>query len=255
MSDRAVIENGVQQFAHHHALLIVGGSANARDACARDITASLFCETTAAPACGKCAGCKQFHTLGALFVQDIVPDGPHIYIEQIREAWETTALTSTAAVRVLRISQIERITREAEVMLLKRLEEPTPTLKFILTAARARHVLPTIRSRVAVLTLPGGEDMEGVERFHGFTEAATIAADSEDRAELVRTLSATLVHAHTKVLALAGQEATPVSSLAAGHACLEALASSIHDLEYSTVNARLAVEHAAAACAFLMGRE
>lgn len=256
MKISATVASGVANFKRHHGLLIVGGSEKARSALADDITAALYCKQQQGSACGSCKGCKGFQAMRPLYVQDIVPDGPHIYIEQIKKEWDVSGLTSVALIRVLRVMSVERITWEAAVMLLKRLEEPPASLKIILTASRAAFVLPTIRSRVATLTLPGGEDTPKGERFHSFVEASEFVKEhSDDRALLVRKLTATLHHAHDAVTALAKKTDTPPATLAAGKACLAALATSIHDLEYTTVVPKLTIDHAAAACAFLMKGE
>ena len=253
MSTQTYVTTGVSNFKKNHSLLIVGGSEQARAALMEDITAALFCFKDHEEACGTCEGCNGYRAMRALYVEDVIPEGPHIYREQIIKILETSALTSAAHIRVLRIQQIDRITREAAVVLLKRLEEPSVSLKFILTATRAAFVLPTIRSRSAVLTLPGGEIPPTSARFHGFTEASVLAKEhGDDRAALVRVLTATLHHVHGSFTKMVKKQEIATTSLSARRACLLALATAIHDLEYTTVNARLTVDHAAAACALLM---
>ena len=191
----------------------------------------------------------------ALFVSTITPDTSHISIEQIRDAWETSALTSALAFRILRIYGADTLTKEAATALLKRIEEPTPSLRFILTASRASHVMPTIRSRVAVLSLGVSEETSG-ERFHGFQEAVAFAtAHVEDRPAIAEALTATLRYVHSLLERTAQQDKDDNPAVLATGACLRALATSIHDMEHTSVNARLSVEHAAAACSFLITKK
>ncbi len=255
MVDAALIARGAEIFHRHHAVLLVGGSHADRAEVAEGITAALYCERGSGVSCGVCAGCKGFHAMRALYVSDIAPDPSHIGIEQIRDAWETSALTSAITLRILRIHGTDRLTKEAATALLKRIEEPSPSLRFILTAPRASHILPTIRSRVAVLSLGIGEPEPG-ERFHGFQEAVAFAtAHGEDRSAIAAALTATLQYVHSawKHTRDTDNEGSP-TVLAKG-ACLRALAVSIHDMEHTSVNARLSVEHAAAACSFLISKK
>lgn len=248
-------ERGAAIFNQHHALLIVGGAAEDRTRIAGAITQALFCSEQNGSVCGSCSGCKGLNAMHALYVSDIAPEKSHISIDQIRDAWETSALTSALSLRMLRIHHADTLTKEAATALLKRIEEPTPSLRFILTAPRASHVLPTIRSRVAVLSLGFSEETTG-ERFHGFQEAVAFAtAHVEDRPAIAEALSATLRYVHAELQKTAEKENDSAPVVSATGACMRALATSIHDMEHTSINARLSVEHAAAACSFLIAKK
>lgn len=57
-----------------------------------------------------------------------------------------------------------RLTREAQNALLKILEEPPSTTRLVLVVPSASHVLPTIRSRVAVVSAPTNAATESPSR-------------------------------------------------------------------------------------------
>ncbi len=77
----------------------------------------------------------------------IAPDGHTIKVKQIKALEETLHTTSFKGKRLIIFQEIERIVPAAANMMLKSLEEPSKTNRFLLFTAFPRQVLPTIKSR------------------------------------------------------------------------------------------------------------
>lgn len=75
-------------------------------------------------------------------------------IAAIRDLTRALSLTSTGASRVALVLESDRMTVGAANALLKTLEEPAPGTHMLLTAAEPWRLPPTIRSRLAIRTLP-----------------------------------------------------------------------------------------------------
>jgi hypothetical protein len=87
----------------------------------------------------------------------IRPDGSSISIDAVRELQRFLQLKTVGHAQQLRraviIAHAEALTTEAQNALLKVLEEPPADTLIILTANSQRALLPTIRSRVQMLTV------------------------------------------------------------------------------------------------------
>jgi len=82
----------------------------------------------------------------------VTPEGASIRIDQLREAiWWTRYAPVRAPHRVVLIGPAERLSHEAASALLKSLEEAPAYLTFILYASSPDHLLPTVRSRCALV--------------------------------------------------------------------------------------------------------
>ncbi|MBP9827160.1 hypothetical protein KBC99_01635 [Candidatus Saccharibacteria bacterium] len=105
--------------------------------------------------------------------------------------------------RFIVIEHANRLTTEAANALLKALEEPPPATHFILQARTASSLMPTIRSRVQIVSLPastmaeaglmGDEMSELASQFldSGVASRLAIVADTHKQgndAELVRAI-------------------------------------------------------------------
>lgn len=73
-------------------------------------------------------------------------------LEEIRALKVWLSLSAQGEVRVAALPSFELSSREVQNALLKTLEEPTGSARFYLYATKP-HVLPTIRSRVELVTL------------------------------------------------------------------------------------------------------
>lgn len=82
---------------------------------------------------------------------EIVPEDGIISIDQIRFLKNTALQTPFGNKRVFLMRELERLTREAEVALLKTLEDSSPTNLFIATSENFNLLHPTIKSRFCSL--------------------------------------------------------------------------------------------------------
>ena len=179
------------------ALLLTGTSESALAGEALALAASLLCPGEDPDR--RCASCRRvaegLHP--DLFV--VAPEGVQIRIDRVREALAFAAGRPYEGPR--RVAIVERAAElgaEAANALLKSLEEPGSRFQWILTTTRPEMLLPTIRSRCAVVRVapPTAADRLAHWRSRGFTddEAADLdlfetdekEADAEDLAEFRR---------------------------------------------------------------------
>ncbi len=174
-----------------HAYMLIGPEGPARDEAARRLSAALLCPA-AEPPCGVCRDCRKV-------LSGVHPDviaigrqegdkGLHreILVDQIRAAAADAAVAPNEAARkVYVIAQADRMNAQAQNALLKVLEDPPGHACFILCAASAGALLPTVRSRCVRAADTGdmGAGAAGTELpelVRGYLEAAA----SGDTAEL-----------------------------------------------------------------------
>ena len=87
---------------------------------------------------------------------ELVPHGQTIPIKDIRVLHATAAQRAWSGNRLIVIHQAEKLSDAAAQALLKILEEPTRTSRFVLTTRWYRRLLPTIRSRCIRVHVTGG---------------------------------------------------------------------------------------------------
>lgn len=155
------MENIVARWIAHlptsgsHAYLITGkGRADA----ARSASAALLCERGGESACGVCQSCRL--TVGDNhpdFLQVRCQDGEkQIKIDVIRALIADCHVAPRFFRKVIWIDEAHTMNAHAQNALLRTLEEPPANVHFFLTGAES-GLLPTIRSRCALLRLGGGE--------------------------------------------------------------------------------------------------
>jgi DNA polymerase III delta' subunit len=140
-----------------HALLIVGPRGAGAGTLARDAVATLMC---GAPVdggpCGACRSCRLIASGSHTDLVIISPTGAsdEIGIEPIRALAAGLALFSVeGGRRIALIERADRMNEAAQNALLKTLEEPPSRTHVILAAAEDSRLMPTIRSRCAVIRL------------------------------------------------------------------------------------------------------
>ncbi|MBL0699952.1 MAG: DNA polymerase III subunit delta' [Desulfosarcina sp.] len=98
--------------------------------------------------CGNCRSCRKIESANHPDIILIKPVGAFIRIEQIRNLCDIIVMKPyEAKMRVVIISDAQRMTQEAGNALLKSLEEPPERTIFILTANQISDLIPTIVSR------------------------------------------------------------------------------------------------------------
>lgn len=164
------------------ALLLVGPASVGKATLALDLAAGILChadEPDARP-CGSCRSCRLIDAGAHQDLHRLVPEGPgqqvrigdhedpepgtvrHLLREMARLPVEGTH-------RVAIVEGAHRLNEDAQNALLKTLEEPPTGATLILCADEPERLLPTVRSRVAVLRLGpvGVRVMEGILAEHG----------------------------------------------------------------------------------------
>jgi DNA polymerase-3 subunit delta' len=127
---------------------------------------------------GRCDSCRRV-AAGLhpdLFVA--APEGVQIRVDRVREALAFAAgRPYESARRVAIVPHAEMLGAEAGNALLKSLEEPGTRFQWILTTTRPETLLPTVRSRCAVVRLPPRPRAERVARWRERGVSEDDAAD------------------------------------------------------------------------------
>lgn len=129
-------------------LLIEGEEGTGRRFAATQAVKEALCSGTKSAGC-KCFDCGQIDRGTHPDVKVVVPEGDRdIGIDAIRDVVsEAQVFPSVASLRFFIIDGADRFTTGAANAILKTLEEPPQTSRFILLAERYNAVIPTIRSR------------------------------------------------------------------------------------------------------------
>jgi hypothetical protein len=173
------------------AVLLVGDEGGSQLGVATELCKAWHCLTPAdGAACGECKACGAFDRGATADYMLLEPTGPQdlIRLRQIvddpvaPEPNVRSFLQSPPAVgrnRVVLIDRADRLTNDSANALLKTVEEPSQSARFVLTTSASGRILPTIRSR-CVLVPCGSESLP-----EGFA-----AACSGGSAEVYERLSA-----------------------------------------------------------------
>ncbi len=164
------------------ALLLVGPGSVGKTTLALDLAAGLLCHA-AEPVSRPCGSCRSCRLIDAGEHQDLhrlVPEGPGLQVRigdpadpepgTVRHLLrELARLPVEGARRVALVEGAHRLNEDAQNALLKTLEEPPASATLILCADEPERLLPTVRSRTAVLRLGpvGIRAMEELLAEHG----------------------------------------------------------------------------------------
>lgn len=155
-----------------HTVLIEGSQGLGRKTFARNLAAAILCSGEEERPCGECGHCKKVE-------KDIHPDLITVqgeggvrsfHIDAVRGVrGEAVKSPNEADAKVFLLLDVEEMTVQAQNALLKLIEEPPAGVHFLLVAENRQRMLPTILSRVAVVTMqtPSAEGCAAVlaERF------------------------------------------------------------------------------------------
>lgn len=133
-------------------------------------------------ACGKCSACRQWQVGNHPDTLQLWPEGAaqEITVDQVRACTEMLSLARHhQGYRIVQLYPAERLNRNASNAMLKTLEEPGAGTVFLLLSEQPRNLLPTIRSRAQVVTVPPPSD----EQAHDWLRAQGID-DAEARLEV-----------------------------------------------------------------------
>jgi DNA polymerase-3 subunit delta' len=138
-----------------HAWLLLGPAGSGKRSAAIAMAAALNCDVAPKVGCGTCSSCARIVRRRHPDVHHIVPEGPLIPVDVIREVIIPEAARSPFEGRrkVFVIEEADRMNESAQNALLKTLEEPHPDTVFILLSHAEEEVLETIRSRCRIARL------------------------------------------------------------------------------------------------------
>lgn len=140
-----------------HAWLLVGPHGVGQREVARALAAALNCPESDDPTtgCGRCSVCERIGRGTHPAVRDLEPEGASHVVGAVRDEWIPTATRTMTEGRrkVLRVAAADRMNEAAQNAFLKVLEEPPPSVVWILDAQEESLLLDTILSRCRRLDL------------------------------------------------------------------------------------------------------
>ena len=151
-----------------HSYIVASQSEQARDRLALDLAAAMLCRSDGVRPCRTCRDCRKVYDGVHPDVIYVAPDPdakvPTIKVDQIRSVAATAyILPSEAEKKVYVLRQADTMNLNAQNAFLKLLEEPPQSAAFILAAASPELLLPTVRSRCALLRDPAEQLQESDE--------------------------------------------------------------------------------------------
>ncbi|MCW3042184.1 MAG: polymerase delta prime subunit [Actinobacteria bacterium] len=178
------------------AYLFAGPPGTGKEEAARVFAAAILCPDH----CGTCTICGR--VLRGIHPDVVIlePEGYTYPIEAIREAVSQAALSPMEGKRrIIVVEEADRIVERSQNALLKALEEPNPSVTWVLVTSVLQPILPTILSRCRIVEFAPVPEAElaAVVRTRG-------ALDDEEAAVLVRAARGDLVRA----ISLVEDEAT-----------------------------------------------
>ncbi|MCW3038036.1 MAG: polymerase delta prime subunit [Actinobacteria bacterium] len=178
------------------AYLFAGPPGTGKEEAARAFAAAILCPDH----CGTCTICGR--VLRGIHPDVVIlePEGYTYPIEAIREAVSQAALSPMEGKRrIIVVEEADRIVERSQNALLKALEEPNPSVTWVLVTSVLQPILPTILSRCRIVEFAPVPEAElaAVVRTRG-------ALDDEEAAVLVRAARGDLVRA----ISLVEDEAT-----------------------------------------------
>jgi DNA polymerase-3 subunit delta' len=189
------------------ALLLVGPGSVGKTTLALDLAAGILChaEDPGTRPCGACRSCRLVDAGAHQDLHRLAPQGPGHQVRigdhedpdpgTVRHLLrELARLPVEGAHRVAIVEGAHRLNEDAQNALLKTLEEPPPGATLILCADEPERLLPTVRSRTAVLRLGpvGPRAMESLLAEHGVEppRSARLARLADGRPGLAIALAA-----------------------------------------------------------------
>ncbi|MGH2748558.1 MAG: DNA polymerase III subunit delta' [Actinomycetota bacterium] len=164
-----------------HSWLLLGPAGSGKRPAALAMAAALNCPEAPGIGCGVCSTCSRILRSRFPDVHHVVPEGPLIPVDVIRETVIPEAARSPfeGARKVFIIEEADRMNPSAQNALLKTLEEPHEDTVFILVSDHEEELLETIRSRCRTVRLEPVSESRIVELLvkHGTPgEVAVLAA-------------------------------------------------------------------------------
>lgn len=179
------VERAAASGALPHAWLFLGPRGSGKRPVALALAAALNCTQEPGVGCGRCSSCLRTLRRRHPDVHHIVPEGPLIPVDVVREQVIPEAARSPfeGSRKVFVIEEADRMNSAAQNALLKTLEEPHEDTVFVLISERAEDILETIASRCRVVhfePVPEARIVELLERAGAPQDVARLAARVSD---------------------------------------------------------------------------
>lgn len=175
------LQNALMSGKTTHAYLFSGTRGCGKTTLARLLAKAVNCLalTDEGEPCQNCASCKEITASHSLDVIEI--DGAsHRGIDDIRQIKESVGFQpSTGKFKVYIVDEVHMLTKEAFNALLKTLEEPPSTVKFILATTEAHKVPSTIASRCQKFALRNIEPAQVVQALEKILASEKIDYEPE----------------------------------------------------------------------------
>ena len=201
MSSSSSASEAVRQLAaglSSVAALLVGDEGGDQSRIAEELVAAWHClNPTDGSACGECRACGALSRDASVDVFKVLPGGPQDLIRLRQIVDDPVApepnikafLQSPPAMgrnRVVWIERADRLSNDAANALLKTIEEPGQSARFVLTTAASGRIIPTIRSRCVLIPCDSPELPEGfASELAGGSSAVYDALTTPDFADFL----------------------------------------------------------------------
>lgn len=166
-----------------HAMVLTGIPGAGKRTLARLLACAFLCTGEGVKPCMQCKGCRRVMngTHPDLLTPSAGEKERYVKVDHLREIIHALSLhSSEGGARVVLLENAQRMTVQAQNALLKSLEEPEESTRFVLTASGDTGLLPTVRSRCRVVRVPPWPrervERELRRRGAGESQAADIAA-------------------------------------------------------------------------------
>lgn len=141
-----------------HALILSGAEGTGKLDFAKQLVTSLLCSSPIDnKACQNCQSCKTYQS-GAnpdFLNIELLESKQQISVDQVRQLSQFLSYTrSFNGYRVVLLNPAERMNQNSANSLLKSLEEPASNTVIVLVTTQLSRLLPTIKSRCQLITLP-----------------------------------------------------------------------------------------------------